>query len=271
MILQNWYHNNYNADGTCRKELSSACKKQYGEVKQALIALENDLHNLSIIYHQLLHFKYSSLEAGLKNLYFSSLTESYFTNVRSIYDHISCFPRIVLNELQLREKVAKVTSFNDLLGFCNNGNYRKRKKAEMVYSQVLLASFEKCKYDFDNIKKIRDAIIHHGKEPAVSLNKGDKILFRIPIHVGNYYSKNLLPNVLGLEEAEYPLMDYIRNITVNLFVNMECIGNSIGNDYMNKSHSEQLCLYGLIGICIKDFVSFLFPNGKRYLFYPDQQ
>lgn len=268
VIMQNWYAANYNTDGTYRKDLSATCRKQYGEIKQALIALENDMHNLSIIYHQLLNVKNTTLEAGLKDLYFSNLTESYFTNIRSIYDHISCFPRIVLNEKDLEDKAAKTTSFNELLGFCDPKNTVKRQKAEKIYSENLLNSIEKSKADFENVKKIRDAIIHHGKEPVVSNSEGN-ILFRIPIHVGNYNSNNILPDILGFGDKEYPLMDYLQSVTIALFKNMECIGNCIGYEYIGREPSGLQYLYALIGICIKDFVNFVFPEGKRCLLNPN--
>lgn len=268
LVLQNWYMHNYNSDGTCKNQLSQFCRKQYGEVKQALFALENDLHNLSIVYHQLLYFKICEIDVGLKDLYFSNLTESYFTNIRSAYDHLSCFPRIGLYEAKLESKVAKLTSFNDLLGFCDIKNAEKRAKAEVVYGNKLLGTFEQSRTDFSNIKQVRDAIIHHGKEPVV-MSKGDKVLFRVPAHVGNYNSDNILPNILDLEDSAYPLFEYLQSVTVALFTNMEHIGNSIGNEYVRVGGRIEY-YYGLIGICIKDFIEFLFPNGKA-IFFRDVQ
>lgn len=264
LVLQNWYTHNYNADSTYKNELSQVCRKQYGEVRQALFALENDLHNLTIIYHQLLHFKSCDIDVGLKDLYFSNLTESYFTNIRCIYDHLSCFPRIVLEETKLGSKVAKLTSFNDLLGFCIIENGEKRAKGEMAYDNKLLESFEQCRTGFLNVKQIRDAIIHHGKEPVV-MSKGDEVQFRVPAHIGNYSSDNILPNILNIENPAYPLFEYLRFVTTTLFTNMECIGNAIGNEYLRFGGRID-CYYGLIGICIKDFNEFIFLNGKKSFF-----
>lgn len=263
-VLQNWYMQHHNTDGTYKSGLSPVCRKHYGEVTQALFALENDLHNLSIIYHQLLHFKACDIEVGLKDLYFSNLTESYFTNIRSAYDHLSSFPTIVLEEAKLKRGVGGLTSFNDLLKVSNVENAEKRAKAEEVYGNQLLASFDQSRTDFYNVREVRDAIIHHGKEPVVT-SKGEEVVFSVPAHVGNYNSNNILPNILHLENPEYPLFEYLRSVTISLFTNMERIGNSIGKEYLRLGGRIEY-RYGLIGICINDFNTFLFPDGKVSFF-----
>lgn len=137
---------------------------------------------------------------------------------------------------------------------------------EKIYSQNSINTVGECKKDFDIVERIRDAIIHHGKEPVVLLNTENYLSFKIPMHVGNYSSNNLLPDILGIGDTAYPLLDYIRKVTVDLLLNMERIGNCIGNEYISKQPTQTLYLYGLIGICIKDFVNFLFPEGKLKFF-----
>lgn len=90
VVMDAWMQECFEPTGIFKIELPDLVKKRYGEVKQAGISLENDIHNLSIGYHMMRKILLDDgIEPVLKELYLSNLTEHYFTNVRSIYDHLA--------------------------------------------------------------------------------------------------------------------------------------------------------------------------------------
>ena len=98
-IMNTWSGNEFSKFGEPLLEHHKFVKASYGEVKQALIAMDNDVHNLSVCYNQILRDLHDEqLEGGMRSLFIGNLVESYFTNMRSIYDHMATFPRIVCTE-----------------------------------------------------------------------------------------------------------------------------------------------------------------------------
>src|SRR4051812_42286321 len=74
-VMENWSHHHFTGSGEFITESERHIRKSYGEVRQAIIALDNDIHFLSVCYHQMQHSeKDTSLESGIKMLYFTNLT-----------------------------------------------------------------------------------------------------------------------------------------------------------------------------------------------------
>jgi hypothetical protein len=260
IVMENWAAHHFLPTGEFREEHAPFVKKSYGEVRQALIALETDIHFLSVCYHQLRHTETDdSLESGVRMLYFTNLAESYFTNLRSIYDRLAVFPRIVLSSDELNSDALNKDSFNALVKSCKNS-----KITQAAYSQDIIAMILNIDQDLQNVRLIRDAIIHHGKEPVVRMDIADHLTIKVPGAIGNYTSPNLLPNILNVKEDEYPLYEYLRALTLNLFTNMEDMGNLIGYYYLQVTGKQQsLYYYGLSGKCMPAFMAFLFPDGLK--------
>jgi hypothetical protein len=108
------------------------------------------------------------------------------------------------------------------------------------------------------IKAIRDSIIHKGKEPIVEIKK-DNIFLRIPTKAP-YGSENALPDILHLGNTDYPLIPYLRELTVSLFDFTENIGGFLLEE-LSKQEGYLLDLTALVGICIEPFNEFL--NVRR--------
>ena len=259
-VMENWASHNFFQTGEIKGEYPLHVKKSYGEVRQAIIAMETDIHFLSVCYHQFQHTELDdNLDNGIKSLYFTNLTESYFTNLRSIYDRLATFPRIVLSDDELKSDGLNKDSFNSLVKSC-----RFSAAAKAAYSTEILDMIFAIDVDLQNVRLIRDAIIHHGKEPIVINDKGRGLTLKIPSSIGNYSSANILPNILNLDNDEYPLYDYLREITLRLLINMEEMGNLLGHYYFNSLGEEsQIYYYGLAGQCMETYLKFLFPKGIK--------
>jgi len=265
-VMENWSHHHFTASGEFITESEKHLQKSYGEVRQAIIALDNDFHFLSVCYHQMQHSeKDETLESGIKMLYFTNLTESYFTNLRSIYDRLATFPRIVLSCEELKSDALNKDSFNALVKSCKNS-----KITQAAYTKDIIDMILNIDNDLQIMRQIRDPIIHHGKEPVIKFDDERLLTIKVPSVIGNYSSPNLLPDILETGNDEYPLYAYLRELTLRLLLNMEEMGNVLGHYYLQIAGTEKpLYYFGLGGLCMEIYMEFLFPNGIKTHLTPE--
>jgi len=264
-VMNNWVDDTFDDNNMWKAEHHELVKSSFGKVRQALFAMENDIHNLSVCYNQLLYtIQDEKLKGGRKSLFLTNLVEFYFTNIRSIYDQMAIFPRIVCPESLLKKGVLKLDSLNKFIKFSQTSN-----KANEALGPGIIWAAKNCESDLETIKMIRDAIIHHGNEPIVRLNSVDDVRFRIPKRVGFYRSEDLLPLIgESMEDEDKQLFPYLKVITTNLLVNMEKFGKTIYQRYAETvPHIESSNLFALQGIYMEEFQRFLFPQGRSDTFF----
>ena len=260
MVIENWADITFNFAQEFRLEHSEHARKRYGETRQALIALSNDIHTLANCYQL---FQQSARDGQINNrlraLNYASHAETYFSNIRSIYDHLATFPRIILADKHFKSRAACPESMNDLIKFCNRVPIPTEVYPEEVINVInLMAS------NLENIRLIRNAIQHDGKEPVISFEIDGSPTIKIPAKIGNFTSPNMLPDLLDLKDKPYPLFEYLREMTLRLLDDMECLGDVLLGPFVDQlTESRKLMLFGLTGYCMEDFLRFLFPSGEK--------
>jgi hypothetical protein len=201
----------------------------------------------------------ASLNSRMKSLYFTNLIESYFTNLRSVYDWLEQFSRIFLDDCVLERRKMTPESFESLVHLFDDN-----KEGLKVHPEDFIKVVKYMNENLQVVRKIRNAIIHDGKEPVISFEKDGQVTIMIPGKIGNVNSGNMLPDILDLGEAPFPLYDYIREVTLRLFSDMEHYGSVIGNLYIEQKQRKQpFDLFGLTGYCMQGFMEFLYPSNEK--------
>lgn len=203
-VMTSWYYSTYTSSGEPLKNYSQNELREYGKIKSALNGYTNDLHNISINYCLFKEIN-NNIEIGKYkgDLYIVLLLENIFTNLRSLYDFFYHFIKICLNEKHLKQYPQK-DSINNLITFAHNPNNSDKLPPEVIRYLEYIQS------DLEDIKKIRDNIIHKGKDIMLSRDSG-KLLMRIPIK--DLFTKdNLLPNILEEENLNYDVEKYLSKI-----------------------------------------------------------
>lgn len=250
--VETWVMRNFANTGEFTADYPNEIKRKYGEVRSASEAFQNDIHNLAIGYHQMKNvMENETMESGLKGLYLGNLVEHYVTNIRCIYDHIAVFSRIVVDHSYLASRNISTESLNALLAYIKK-NPLKAKKA---FTELTMNQMVTLAPSLENIKTIRDAIIHDGKEPMITFSSG---IPQIRIARSNYKrDESLLPDLLGLNSVDYPMFPYLQHVTKTLFADLDLMGEEIIKSFIRKDDSYRFELVALIGICIEDFINFL--------------
>ncbi|MES2458892.1 MAG: hypothetical protein V4594_25300 [Bacteroidota bacterium] len=251
-MVETWHMAQFSATGEFLIDHPDEVKKKYGEVRGAIQAFTNDIHSLSVCYHQMLYvLNDPTPEVGLKTLYLSNLVESYITNVRTIYDLMAVFARIVVSTEYLKLRAVSTDSLSDLLKTFEN----KHKWSIEIFSEPVVSVFKSMRGSLNMIREIRNSIIHDGKEPIVTIKQG-VAYFRIPKTINSPYETSL-PDLLDLNTPDYPLFPYLQHVTRTLFTHMDNLGRIIGNDAHLKDNDYRCELPVLIGICIPEFMEFI--------------
>jgi hypothetical protein len=254
-VMETWLISTYNTQDKSIIEISEQQDRENGKILAAFRGFEGDIHNLAVNHHLLFSLLNNvDLDKGLKSLYASLLVENYIINLRSIYDFCSFFPRIIMPlEVILQYQKRKYPdSLNTFINYCESDSSK-------VLPDDLIDLMKNSKNELDNIRRIRDLIVHKGKESIIEL-KGSETVFRIPSEPP-YGEENLLPDILGLGNSGYPLEDYLRTLTLKLFGFLEQLGTKLFME-LKKNDKYRLELTALIGICVKDFNDFLNPHEK---------
>ncbi|WP_241279588.1 hypothetical protein [Chryseobacterium cucumeris] len=247
-VMTSWYYSTYTSSGEPLKNYSQNELREYGKIKSALNGYTNDLHNISINYCLFKEIN-NNIEIGKYkgDLYIVLLLENIFTNLRSLYDFFYHFIKICLNEKHLKQYPQK-DSINNLITFAHNPNNSDKLPPEVIRYLEYIQS------DLEDIKKIRDNIIHKGKDIMLSRDSG-KLLMRIPIK--DLFTKdNLLPNILEEENLNYDVEKYLSKIIKTTFKNMEMLGEVLFSELcQDKNYRISLC--SISNYCIDDFNDFL--------------
>lgn len=256
-FLETWEMEHFETSGVFKVALSPVIKKKYGEVRAAIQAIQNDIHNLAIGYHQMDYIlRCVETEDGLKILYLGNLTESYIINVRSIYDFMAVFARLAASI----DKIGQGNVSTDALTTLLKGIKTSKERGIKFFSEQVIMAYSAMETSLQVVKLIRDAIVHHGKDSIITLKDGTPY-FRIPKNINRPY-ETLLPDILGLKLQDYPLFPYLHRISIDLFEHMHNLGVALANDayYKNDSYKTQLPV--LVGICIPKFLTFLNSDFK---------
>lgn len=216
--------------------------------------LYNEIHSLASTVDLLYYIQSNKKHDDLRhkdNLYALVLLESYFTSLRVIFDYLSVVYKITINE-DARSGLPPKDSFNNLLQFIKKGH------AEGRIPPVIIEIFLENEELFENIKTIRDLIIHKGKEPVI-YTIDDEYYFSL--HTGsNYPFKNVVKDILGTEKEMYPLFPYLSKITNSMLLMTHNLGMEIAEILKLKLH-----LSALEGVCIPGFISFLALTNEGLL------
>lgn len=226
-----------------------------GKIVKAYKGLANDIHNLAIIIDMMKAIiEKSKQDNDLKEkdfLYLNVLFESYFSNLRSLFDFTSLIIRMALSDESIKRLPSRYEdSFSRILKFAKNTNNKGILSDEVV--KAILDSED----TFNIIREIRDLIIHKGDE-AIIYKEEDGLTFAI-IKFTNEGPTNVVKNILGVESERYPVFDYLSELTNRTISYIEELALAI---YVNlckiKNEEIHLQLAALQGICMPNFIKFL--------------
>jgi len=251
-VLETWSIKTFDGSENLSKDISSDLAREYGKINTAKYGFVSDLHNLAINYSMINRItKDDSLNNGIKSLYIGLLVENYVTNIRSCYDFTSLFPRFLIDIKSIKRltSMKNSDSLNTLLKFC------EKEKGENIFSESVYRSLAMVRSDLEDIRNIRDSIIHHGKEPIVHI-ENNSLTLRIP-KTAPYGKENALPDILSIGDDNYPLLAYLRELTLRLVNYTEYLGNALFDEFRNKDNTYKVFLTALIGVCIKDFREYI--------------
>ncbi|WP_290806604.1 hypothetical protein [Flavobacterium sp.] len=252
-VINSWFYSNYENNGNLKVNISTEKAREFGKIKSAINGFTEDLHNLSINYCLFKEINENVHINGQKsNLYISVILENLFTNLRSLYDFLYHFVKIVLSEKELKQYPQK-DSINNLINFSKNENNQDKLPKSIIW---VLDNIES---DLNDIKKIRDNIIHKGKDFLLTRKEG--VLFmRVPIKETNS-NDNLLPNILKSNDIDYNVEKYLNKIIKTTLKNIEDFGVIIHNEIFNNSEI-QFNLYSISNYCIDEFNEFLINKNS---------
>ncbi|MCG2793426.1 MAG: hypothetical protein L6262_07780 [Weeksellaceae bacterium] len=252
-VMNSWYSFTYNNFGEPIRELSVLQLREYGKIKLALNGYTNDLHNIAInycLFREIVDDRNADIHKS--DLYLTLLIENIFINLRSIYDFFYHFIKICLNDVQLKQYPDK-DSLNNAITYSKKINNFEKLPPEIVKFLEYVTS------DLEDIKTIRDNIIHKGKDIMLT-RVAERLVMRIPIK--DLYSKdNLLPNILEAEDLNYDVLKYLDKIIKITFTNMEILAEVLFHEvyqYENFRYDP----YAITNYCIDDFNDFLIL-GRR--------
>ncbi|WP_459212403.1 hypothetical protein [Aquimarina rhabdastrellae] len=247
-VINSWKSNNFTSQDKLNIDIEDWKIRKFGKIKGGIYGFTNDLHNLSINYCLLKEtLENVRIKEHKADLYICLLLENYFTNIRSLYDFLFHFVKIALNDKQLKSYPEK-DSLNKLINFSKKVN-NKEKLPKRI--QDFLLDIEPY---LDEIKTIRDSIIHKGKE-IILTRKEEEVYIRIP-KTGLYSNDNILPNILNSKEVNFNMNRYIREITKSFFYYSELLGYILLIELFEKNEFKWN-LYSITNYCMEEFIEFM--------------
>ncbi len=251
-VVNSWYYTKFDSSGMNKENYSDSESREYGKIKFALYGYTEDLHNLAINFSLLNLIKDNEKIGKPKaDLYISSILENIFTNIRSIYDFFYHFIKICLTDLQLRQ-YPTTDSLKKLQEFSEKINNKGKLPESIIWY------LSHIKNDLENIRLIRDSIIHKGKEIFLT-RKYNKIFMRVP-KAEKYSHDNLLPNIINSNEVDFDIEEYLSKIIKTTFSNMETLGIILYNE-IYKNPSFTFDYYSISNYCIDEFNLFLLTKN----------
>lgn len=234
--------------------------REDGKILKACSGLTNDIHNLSIIIDMMIQvINKSKVDKDLKSkdfLYLSVLLESYFTNLRSIFDFTAILIRLGLTDEKINKLPSKNRdSFNKIIEYVKNENNKGIIQEEIIDVMI------KHEDTFNLIRDIRDLIIHKGDETIIFKEDDDFTFGLFRYEDGKIINK--LSNILKIEKERYPLLKYLSEITNRVLDYLDDLARAIYNSLYNEN-KEPLFLAALQGYCIPVFIQFLDLNKDAY-------
>jgi len=223
-------------------------------------ALYNEIHTLAVLIDMVYYFSNKSDDDNIRHkdsLYIITLVESYFTSLRAIFDYISVVYRVALDEKYL-PNIPSSDSFNDILKFV------KKESAKDIIPNDIIELFLQYEDIFQNIKNIRDLIIHKGKEPIIYKDNNE---YHFSLEVGSIFPyKNVAEDILRIEKNIYPLMPYLSKLTNSVLEFTSNLGIMLYKHLTQKRGQEIKIVFSAYeGVCIPGFIKFLAITNKNIL------
>jgi hypothetical protein len=231
---------------------SPGVKKVRAQISNYISALQNEWHSLAILIDMMQYIIAHRMESQFLDkdgLYLQTLVESYFTSLRAIFDYVSVVYKIAVEEKHLG-KIPSRDSFNDTIEFM------KKDTAKNCVPPEVIRMFLEYQSLFEGIRKIRDLIIHRGKEPVVyRTNDG----YHFALYKNMRMSRsNVLQDILDVSKDTYPLLPYLSKLTNQVVEFTSRLGAAIYDCAVAARGSEiELILLALEGVCIPNFKKFL--------------
>jgi hypothetical protein len=252
-VINSWFYSNYENNGTLKVNITEEKAREFGKIKSAMNGFTEDLHNLSINYCLFKEINETVHINGHKsNLYISVILENIFSNLRSIYDFLYHFIKIALSDKELKTYPA-TDSINKLITFSKNDKNQDKLPKKIIWVLGNIAD------DLNDIKQIRDNIIHKGKDFLLTRKEG-VLYMRVPIKETNS-NDNLLPNILKTNDIDYNVEKYLNKIIKTTLKNIEDFGVIISNEISNNPEI-QFNLYSISNYCIDEFNEFLINKNS---------
>ncbi|BAE82595.1 hypothetical protein [Desulfitobacterium hafniense] len=222
-----------------------------GLINSYVNALSNEIHSLAIIIDTINFITQHKKDEELKqkhDLFIANLVENYYRNLRSIFDFISVIYRVVLED-KFVNNVPSGDSFNETLKFIKKG------KAEGIIPRKIIDLFLVYEDVFLNVKKVRDYIVHKGKELTIYSDKDE---YYFTLKIGQYPGECVLDNILNIEKDIFPLLPYLSKLTNQTLEFLSDLGVAIFEELsLKRDNSFSINLSALEGVCIPGFIRFL--------------
>ena len=245
---ESWISKNYTPKGEFLTKFEPWKNRKYGSIRASIYAFVSDLHGISITYSLLKEvIENEEIDIHKRNLFAEQLLEQYFTVIRSLYDHMAGIIRICLSDKSLKV-FPEVDSLNKIISFSKKET--NEEKLPMRIKQFLVS----VESDLIDIKKIRDSIVHKGKEILVRRNENG-LFIRIP-KTGPYGDDTILPDVLSFNHFEYPMESYLRQITKTFFKNSEDLGVIVLTEMLERENFSW-SLHSITNYCMDEFTDFI--------------
>ena len=248
-VAYSWIENHFDEKDLLKEDIVETKAREFGKIKATILAYTSDLHNISVNLCLLLDIlSDTKISSAKRHLYSNLVLENYFTNLRSLLDFIPYIIRLSLTDEQ-SNLFPQTDSLNKLIRFSKNPN-NKNKIPMSIHG--FLANVEEV---LNDVKTIRDLIIHKGKEILISKKKDNRLYVRIP-KTGLYSHDNMLPNILNTDDVEYDLYEYLRVITKRVLTQTEDIGTILLNNAV-ENNKLRWNLYSVGNHCFMDFNTFM--------------
>lgn len=226
-------------------------ERKKGKIIKSIRGLENDFYNLAGISNMINDIIENSDNSIIRDkdfLYIGILIESYYTNLRSIFDFIPIIINICLNNKNSCN-YPDFDSFNKLVKYCKNSNNKDK------LPEKLIEKIKDGEVIFNIVKDTRDCIIHKGEDSIVHRIDTEYYFAILKGDITN--RENILPDILNCEELYYPINEYLSRLTNQVITFIEELAHIICDIWFSSENKNSLIYCALEGSVIPHFVKFL--------------